>query len=450
MAFALQLSCLDRKIKNKIGKELCIRTKKTQFITETKLVHVFAVNQEDDAVYLPLGQYSEYLDDFPHTLEEYPQTKLKFIYDLYTEKTDPLGRGRDQDVVVADAIDRLESNHSVFISCFTGYGKTVIATYLLCLLGLKTIIIVHNDTLKEQWRDEILTLTGSKAKIQLIQGKKPFDPKADVYIVGIRKASTLERDDLLDIGTVIIDEAHICTTTAFTKSLLKFQPMYLIGLSATPDRNDGMHKLLSFYFGGAKEFVVREEVKDFTVIKYETNYKPNIVYQVVRGQTVPKWTEIIGSISENEERCKEIAQIAIDHPKNKIIILCDRQIFARNINDYFLEMGESTELLIGSKKKWDKSKRILVAGAKKGGVGLNDPSLDMLILATDTKDVRQFEGRIRTTNNLVFDIVDNYKSFESHWNKREKWYIRRGATITFHHRNGNHSSKTQRYLPANS
>jgi hypothetical protein len=307
--------------------------------------------------------------------------------------------------------------------------NTMTGTYLLCYYGYKTMILCHNDTIKEQWKEEIIKFTGGKAKVQIVKGNKPFDPTADVYIIGIQKAVRLEREDVMNIGMVIIDEAHICTTTAFTKSLLKFQPMFVVGLSATPERVDGLHTLLELHFGPKKEFIKREEIKDFTVIKYKTKYKPVVSYQIVYGQATLAWTNMMTSIADIKERWIEIAEIAISEPKHKIILLCDRKEMATSIYEYLLDKGEDAELLIGTKKTWDKTKRILVAGVKKGGVGLNDPSLTMLIVAADMKNVKQCEGRIRTTNNIVYDVVDDYKTFESHWSLREKWYLKRGATI---------------------
>ena len=835
MAFALELSSLDSQLKRKIAKNLAVRPKKTQYDPEPKLKYVFASNRQDDAIYLPLGQHTEYLDDFPHLIDEYPRTDLEFAFELYTAETDPKDRGRDQKTVARQAINRLKSHKTVFVSCFTGYGKclapgtevlmfdgskkivenisvgdvlmgddstprnvmsvcsgeeqmyeivpakgesfcvneshilslkasgqgriqyvpkrdrhivhwfdgekctsqsfvsreeavklsakvsvidvfdievrdyiklhdqakhilkcywapveyaerptsieprllgiwlgdgtsadttvttvddeimtyleeyakrhdlkyevvydlecvplcelrgktgrgsshtnhllsamkelnlignkhiplvykansrrvrlellaglidtdgyysrgcyeitqknkclaydiqdicrslgfacfvypttksctykgekreglyyrvsfsgvgleeipvllkrkrgearrqakdplvvgfkivpkevgiyhgfeidgnrrfllgshmvthnTTLGTYLMCWSKLKTIVMVHNDTLKGQWRDEITKFTGGQARVQIIQGRKPLDPDADVYIVGVQKAKTLEREDLIDIGMVIVDEAHICTSTAFTKSLLRFQPMYLVGLSATPDRVDGLHSLLYLYFGSSKEFIVREEVKDFTVVKYQTNYKPEVSYTVVRGKTTLAWTNMMTSLSVIEKRWKEIAELALAHPDNKIIVLCDRQSLAENIYKYLIEKGDSAELLIGNKKKWDRTKRVLVAGVKKGGVGLNDESLDMLILAADMKDVRQCEGRIRTTGNTVYDIVDDYSTLENHWNKRERWYLKRGATITIggtrvvkKTTRNKPAAPARRYLPSN-
>jgi superfamily II DNA or RNA helicase len=205
--------------------------------------------------------------------------------------------------------------------------------------------------------------------------------------------------------------------------------MFVVGLSATPERVDGLHTLLELHFGPKKEFIKREEIKDFTVIKYKTKYKPVVSYQIVYGQATLAWTNMMTSIADIKERWIEIAEIAISEPKHKIILLCDRKEMATSIYEYLLDKGEDAELLIGTKKTWDKTKRILVAGVKKGGVGLNDPSLTMLIVAADMKNVKQCEGRIRTTNNIVYDVVDDYKTFESHWSLREKWYLKRGATI---------------------
>jgi superfamily II DNA or RNA helicase len=380
-------------------------------------------------MYIPLSQWETLWDEFPSSKDEYPKTNVKFEGVLYTKETDPKGRGRDQDVVFKEAVSRLKDKHCCFIAAFTGFGKSAMGIYLAAYFKLKTAVICHSDIIKEQWKEEFERFTN--AKVQIVKGKKPLDPTASIYIMGIQKSSTIPRSWLEVIGFVIVDEAHICTETAFTASLLRFQPMYIVGFSATPDRNDGLHKLLYMYFGPLNDFICRSEVKNFTVTKYVTQYKPKINYRMVMQKLTLDWNLVMSSLAENEDRQKEIVRIAIKHPKEKIIILSSLKVQSNGIYDKLIEAGESAELLIGSKKKWDKSKRILVAGTKKGGVGLNDPSLTMLILASSAKDVRQFEGRIRTTDNLIYDIVDDHKTLEKHWEMREEWYEERGATIVY-------------------
>jgi superfamily II DNA or RNA helicase len=232
---------------------------------------------------------------------------------------------------------------------------------------------------------------------------------------------------LRDIGFVIVDEAHVATLLTFTNTLLKFCPKYLLGLSATPKRPDGLHRIFPLYFG--TEYVVRFETKNFNVIKVETPFKPKIEHHFVNGRAVMNWSVVINSLSTNEERQNLAVSLAIKHADQRIMILCNRVEQCIDIYNKLLSKKQHTEILVGKTKKWDKSCRILVAGTKKAGVGFNDPTLTMLILLSDTKDVAQFEGRIRTTDNIIYDIVDDNKTLENHWETRKKWYEKRGATI---------------------
>lgn len=306
--------------------------------------------------------------------------------------------------------------------------NTSIGTYLLTKLRYKTAILCPLDGLKKQWKDEIEKFTDGDAVVQIVRGRAALKDDADVYIIGTKKASTMERDDLMDIGMVMVDEAHM-STAILSKSLLNFQPRYVVGLSATPDRADGLTKLLELHFGHSSKFLTRHEVKNFTVIKYVTDYVMDDEFVERRGTIQVDWTAMVTALNSIEARTIEIAKLAIDNPEHKIMILCDRVHMATYMHLYLQEQGESSELYIGSKKTWDKSKRILITGVKKGGVGLNDPDLTMLILAADMKDVRQCEGRIRTVNNVVYDIIDRHRLIESHWCKRRAWYRHRGAII---------------------
>lgn len=418
----LRDSFSSQKLK-KLKRELTVCENKDPYKDKPTSYKVY--EETDKEIYIPLGQWQQYFSKFPYLLSDYDKIDVKFIYNLYTKDTDH--RKRDQDVVVKQALRKLNSHHSVLIAPFTGFGKTSISIYLMTKLKLKTAIVCFSTVIRNQWCKEIDKFTGGKCKVQMVD--KHLDPDADVYIFGAVKSP--RREDLVDIGLVIVDEIHMSSVRIFTSVLLKFTPLYLIGLSATPDRKDGLHRLFNLYFGPRKNFIVRKEVKNFEVIKYKTSYTPEIEYIVVRGRVIPNWNKIISSIEEKPERHQEIADIAINHPEEKIIILCNRVVQTKGIYDILCSEGESVDILCGTKKKWDKECRILVAGIKKGGTGLDDPSLTMMILASDMTDARQCEGRIRTTNNIVYDIVDNFKSFEKHWNMREKWYISRGADIKY-------------------
>ncbi len=392
----------------------------------------FQIDEFSKTIYFPFGSHHDYIDFFPNGDScDYPKLngEVKFTGQLYTTESDPDKRNRDQDKVVNEALKLLEENGTVFLSLFTGFGKTMIAIYLSLKLGLKIAILCHLDEVKIQWVSSFKKFTGNTIKIQLVEGEE-LDETADVYILGVIKASLMIRDDFMNIGTIIVDEAHLMTEKCFTLSILNFPVRYCIGLSATPDRKDGLEKMFDFYFGDRKDFIIREERKKFTVYKYMTGITPSIDYVERNGKTTLNWPHLIKSVEENPETWKLIESIVLnpEHSEEKIIILCDRNALAFGVYD-LLKDKRVTSLLTGKRIVKHDNYDVLIAGFKKGGVGFDDPRLTMSIIASDTSDVRQYDGRVRKTDNIIYHLVHNHNRFHEHYKKCEKSYIKKGGTI---------------------
>ena len=445
MSFIIYKSELDEDHK-KFIKDKCNIYKKQKYLKSEKFecLTIFKVNEldnEETEILLPLSLWKTFLDEFPNTNHD--------IINANFNGTPLEIDQRDQQTVLNESYKKLQLNHYLFLGLRTGFGKTFCSLYLICQLGLKAVIICHNTKLHEQWVDE-----GKKycpnLKMQIV--KKKLDDDADVYIMGVIKATHYDKKILRRIGTLIVDETHLTYTNTFTDSLLQFTPKYLIGLSATPDRPDGLHNLLYPFFGPKKEFIIRTQVKEFKVIKYETNYKPMIRF---RSSGRLDWDGIIKSISFRYDRQQLILQLinsffdgelngSKEENKNKkILILCLRVCTILGCKNYsnckclekasyglvnILKENYFIDYVAENKSKFNNDCQILIGTYKKLSVGF-DSDRDMLILETDITDVRQSEGRIRKNNNLIIDIVDNFSTLEKHWYKRESWYRDRGATI---------------------
>ena len=224
-------------------------------------------------------------------------------------------------------------------------------------------------------------------------------------------------------------------------------------MSATPDRPDGLHKIFPLYFGPIENFIHRLEVKDFVVIKHKTSFIPITKYKYIRGKKTRDWNTHINSLAYDEKRNEEAAQFAISRKNERTMIVCGRTRQAESVVFHLEKKGEKSIGRIFDKyNEKGPSYRVIVAHYRKGGTGMNDPTLTLQILIHDLIDVRQVEGRIRTENNTIIDFVDRHPTSEKHWEIRKEWYTTRGAQIVDDNpefEETNMDLPTRRFLPPN-
>lgn len=444
MSFVLPKEKINKKVRDQVVKSCTFKPKKDMYSPDPEPIYTFKVSNE--SILLPIGLWQKYYSQFPNKIDRVlSQTNYECRAKPLTPKTDPSGRGRDQPPIIAEAMAFLKKKRTVFISVPTGGGKTSISIIIAHSLGLKTLVIVHLDGIKKGWQKEFAKHT--TAKVQFIKGKKGLDPTADVYIVGVEKCGNMQRADFEDIGVVIVDEAHMITASTFSDALFQIQPQYLIGLSATPTRLDGLHKLFTPFFN--KDFVVREEKKIIHLKKYVTSYEPEISYDyAIRGELVSNSIKKKKSIELSEERQWEIINnICKKHSDNKILILSDLADQTVGLAQKAKEAGLTSDTYHSTKnlKKVDQSVQVLCVGIRKGGTGL-DTDRDLLVIASavNSTNLQQYEGRIRAYEFIVYHLVDNHFTYDRKFYSCKKWYDKRsGEGSTYEVVLGNNVSDVQ-------
>lgn len=132
----------------------------------------------------------------------------------------------------------------------TGLGKSATALSIAHSLRAKTLIIVHKDDLVVGWRQDIKKFLGNVDVGLIKAGKKKIGE-----FITIATPQTLNRlpDDFKQelfntFSLVIHDELHHVASTHFSISA-QFNSRYKLGLTATPERNDGLTKVINFYYG---------------------------------------------------------------------------------------------------------------------------------------------------------------------------------------------------------
>jgi len=345
------------------------------------------------------------------------------------------GTLRDYQVQVAsEAIPLLLEDGSILLSLYCGWGKTLFTAYLSSKAQLPTLILYHISPLGKSWPTTFSEFTNATV---CHLNEQPFNPQAQIFIATVGLALSEEFPlKRYDIGMLVIDEMHCFCSPKRITSLLQFSPKYLILLTATPEKANGMGKLIEHF---ASRRVVRISERPFTVVKCQTKLKPKLQANVRGGLD---WQEVKNSLMVRPELISLIVEWVTSNPERKILIPCIQKKQSLELYQALQEKGEDVQLLCSKDKTYEEC-RVLVATVHKTGVGFDDATtcrnysgrrFNMLILAWTFKDqsfTEQVIGRMREDHGVVIDIVHDFSSFQKHFASRAQWYLSHKGKIIY-------------------
>jgi len=415
MSIKVCLDNLSEELKTNIARNLQFTPKETKYGPSDKVVCAFDI--EDNDVYLPLYFAQKSLKLERRSRKDFPQLKLKF-----SGKLRPL-----QQEVKKEALRKLNKKGTTIISLFTGGGKTITAINITLTIKMPVLIIVSRVILIDQWEESIKKFCDG-AVIQKVKPKTKIDKNAHFYIINAINVPKLPRDTFNHVGTLVVDELHLIGTEKLSNSLHYVSPRYAIGLSATPSRPDGMDNLLFAYFGS--DIIFRKLHRKHLVYRVKTNFVPT-VEQTRMGKL--DWNSVLNSQAESDERNDKIVKI-IEHFSDRcFLVLCKRVSHVQTIVEKLKAKNIDVTSLVGMKKEFDTTSRVLIATVQKAGVGFNHPKLDALIVAADLQEYFiQYLGRVFRTEDgvpVIFDLVDKFSVLERHYRQRRLVYLEHGGTI---------------------
>ncbi len=298
----------------------------------------------------------------------------------------------------------------------TGSGKTVIGLHALAQRRQPTLILVHTKELLKQWQDRIETFLDVTPG-QVGDGK--FDVKP--LTVGMVQTVRKHLDKLSEcFGQLIVDECHRTPSSAFSECVSAFDCKYLMGLTATPYRSDGLDKLIAWNLGD-----IIHEVDTGMLQKNGAILKPQIVTRQT-SFTYPyadDYTLMLSALIRTYERNLLIVRdIAKNTNESGVsLVVSDRIEHLQTLMDMTQLAGKA--LLTGSTPTREREQIVqdLAAGRVKVlfstlsliGEGFDCPGLCNLHLAMPVKfkgRLLQIVGRIirpqRGKSPKVFDYVD--------------------------------------------
>lgn len=363
----------------------------------------------------------------------------------------------------------------------TGSGKTFTSFEIIKKINKKTLIIVPNSYLLNQW----VTLLEQYFPDNIIGQYYTNKKKDGDIIVSIIKSAAQSSEfmfkkgrGLYDIiksdeffkqfGLIVYDECHMYCTPTYKQIFHKANVENVLGLSATPDeRIDGFDKLIKFHLG---EIIDAEEIEKYE--KQNTTFEANI--KILRYNAPDEYTNV--HINQyNQLVCvpKIIEELISDPYRNQLIINQILELYNQHLNIFiFSDRREHLEILYNQfvnvlnkdeknnvfipelykndDKRLEKLEKstILYGGCKDpeinhaknkskvifttyqySSTGVSIVKMNALILATPRRNnMTQIIGRIfrlgsdMTITRIIIDLLDNKSVLKGQLSARKKAY----------------------------
>lgn len=308
----------------------------------------------------------------------------------------------------------------------TGSGKTVIALFMVAERKQPALVVVHTKELLNQWIDRIeafLGIPGDQVGV-VGDGKQIIGEKVTVALV--QSLYKCAREVAPYIGQLITDECHRTPARTFTDALTAFGSHYMLGLSATPWRRDGLSRLIFWHVGD-----IAHEIKKEDLIK---------TGDILPAEVITRETDFSTFFDPSEEYSRMLSELTQDAKRNALIaadvareaqngsgiclVLSDRKRHCTTLCDLLSEKGVVSEVLTGDLSNGERQDivdrlnrgkiKVLVATGQLIGEGFDCRQLSTLFLATPIKfDGRtlQYLGRVLRPapgkdKAKIFDYVD--------------------------------------------
>jgi superfamily II DNA or RNA helicase/HKD family nuclease len=328
---------------------------------------------------------------------------------------------------------RSEGRKKALLISATGTGKTYLSTFDVKIVNpSRFLFVVHRENIARTVMKSFKRIFGESKKMGILTGsEKHFE--ADYIFSTIQ---TLSKPDILKkfspdyFDYIVIDEVHRSGAVSYRTILDHFNPNFLLGMTATPERTDGYDIFKAFDYNIAYEIRLHKALEEDMLSPFHYYGVTDIS---INGKLLDDFSEFNKLVSnERVERIIENSRFyGCDRGRIKGLIFCCRVEEAKELSEKLNLKGYRTVALSGendekerevcierleSDDRKDYLDYILTVGIFNEGVDI--PSVNQIIMLRPTQSaivfVQQLGRGLRKAEDkdflTVIDFIGNYSN----------------------------------------
>ena len=394
--------------------------------------------ETEEGVYVPRTFWTRF--------EQEPEVSLGADNEVFKED-DPIGLRQDQAPAAEAVCQVLAKKWGTILVAPCGTGKTVMALEVIRRFALPTLVIVHKTFLVDQWTERAKEFLPN-AKVGIWRQDRCDSGKDHDLVIAFVQTLTSKREYPPEVyksfGMVVTDEVHRFAAPIWQKAIVKFPAKYRLGLTATPDRRDGLQGVFLAHIGSIGFTLKDTRLTGLRVyrVNLSTTLDPKVYTFPYNGKI--NFAKLTTLLASSESRTKHLVHYIVRAVKadRTVLVLTERLKQVAAIMQGVKEdapSGKRVAKFVGGMTKEQQAVAtkadVIVATYQIAQEGLDIPRLDTVFLATPKTNIVQSVGRILRPScdkqlPVVMDFVDEkIPVLQGFWFARVKRYKSIGAKV---------------------
>ncbi|TSB45721.1 DUF3427 domain-containing protein [Alkalicoccobacillus porphyridii] len=312
----------------------------------------------------------------------------------------------------------------------TGTGKTYLSAFDVRKYAPKRMLfVVHREQiLLKAMEDYKRVLGGLDHEFGLLSGSKR-DSDAKYLFATVQ---TLSKPEMLftfskdDFDYILIDEVHKAGAASYLRVMDYFEPTFLMGMTATPERSDDFNIYELFDYNVAYEIRLQEALEEEMLCPF---HYFGVTELEVNGSVIDDQTGINHLV--NEERVKHVVEkveyYGFSGKRVHGLIFCSRKEETTSLSQALNTYGYKTAALTGAHSQAEREQRVkdLEAGRLDYLItvdifneGIDIPCVNQVVMLRQTESsivfIQQLGRGLRKHDSkdyvTIIDFIGNYKT----------------------------------------